>query len=297
MSSWTCALCGSPELRPGRAGLWTCRACGLAGAYPLPLADELRALYVRDYYEAWGRTGGEDPEVRAMKKATFAPRLKRLGPLPSGARILDIGCATGSFLDLVQDSGAEPHGVEISPYAAGVAEARHPGRVVEGTLEDAVYPDGHFFAVFMSDLIEHVLHPDALLARVFRLVQPGGHVVICTPDLGSLSARLMGRKWFHRKPEHILYFTASSLRTALAGAGFREVRFQRGVKTMTVRYLASHFRTYRLFAVSPVLNVLERVLPARLSGCPVALPSGEIVAWARKPDDRETASRSGDQAP
>ncbi|MBN2490168.1 MAG: class I SAM-dependent methyltransferase [Planctomycetes bacterium] len=283
MSGGRCALCGGASLRRARAGLEICPDCGLGAVYPLADPGELRALYTRDYYEAWGPDGGEDPAVREMKQATFRARLRRLGPLPAGARVLDVGCATGHFLDLVAAAGGEPHGVEVSPYAAEVASGRHPGRVRCGTLEEAGYPADHFHAVFLSDVIEHVPQPAALLAEVWRIVAPGGRVVVATPDLGSAGARLLGRRWFHRKGEHIVYFSRRSLRWALGHAGFGGIRLRRGSKTVTLAYLASHFRTYPLFPVTPVLRLLDRCLPCRLLRRRFRLPTGEIVAHAHKP--------------
>jgi 2-polyprenyl-3-methyl-5-hydroxy-6-metoxy-1,4-benzoquinol methylase len=294
MSEQACALCGSARLKPGRAGLSVCGECGLAGDYPLPDQDELNEFYTKDYYEAWGREGGEDPAVRTMKQATFASRLEPLKPLPRGVRVLDVGCATGYFLDLVAAAGGEPYGVEISPYAARIAGDRFPGRVTQGTLDQAAYPDGHFHAVFMSDVIEHVPHPDRLLAETYRITAPEGWVVICTPDFGSVSARVLGRRWFHRKREHIIYFTAATIQGGLERAGFTAVRVRKGVKSMTIRYLASHFRTYRLFPVTGVLNLLERFLPFGLAGRTIPLPSGEIVALARKPAGTPAASTGKD---
>ena len=52
---------------------------------------------------------------------------------------------------------------------------------------------------------------------------------------------------------------------------------------MTVGYLASHFRTYRLPIVTGVLNGLDRLLPRALTQRPIRLPSAEVVAHARKP--------------
>jgi len=278
-----CPLCEGRTLKPGRAGLMICSDCGLAAACPLPMPEELSRLYTREYYEAWGARGGEDSEVMAMKQATFTPRLNRVKPIRKGARILDVGCATGFFLTLVEAEGGEAHGVEISPYAAGEARKRWGGRVREGTLVEAGYSSEYFFAVFMSDLIEHVLRPADLLEETFRILEPGGWVVVCTPDFGGLSARLLGKHWFHKKQEHILYFTRASLRKALAMAGFQDIRMETGVKAMTIHYLASQFRTYSLFPVTQALNLMERVLPESFSHHVFSLPSGEVVAFARKP--------------
>lgn len=290
-----CGLCGSRDLRPTRAGLERCMDCGLAGAYPLPAPRDLKKLYTREYYEAWGGGGGEDRAVKAMKQATFARRLDPLMPLRQGARILDVGCATGFFLDLIEARGGEAHGVEINPYAARVAEARFPGRIKEGTLAEAAYPDGYFHTVFMSDLIEHVPRPGDLLDETHRILEPGGRLVVCTPDFGGLSARLLGKRWFHRKKEHILYFSRPPLRAALSRAGFLDIRTKPGVKCMTIHYLASQFRTYRLFPVTWILNLMQRLLPDAFTRRVFSLPSAEVVAFARKPGDSPRES-SGPKA-
>lgn len=272
-------------MTPTRAGLERCTECGLAGAYPLPASRDLAKLYTRDYYEAWGGGGGEDAAVKAMKQATFARRVDPLLPFREGARILDVGCATGFFLDLVEARGGEAHGVEINPYAARVAEARFPGRIKEGSLAEAAYPDGRFHAVFMSDLIEHVPRPGELLEETFRILEPGGRLVVCTPDFGGLSARLLGKRWFHWKKEHIFYFSRPPLREALSRAGFQDIRTESGVKCMTIQYLASQFRTYRLFPVTWILNLMEHLLPGAIVRRIITLPSAEVVACARKPVD------------
>lgn len=225
----------------------------------------------------------------AMKARTFAARLALAEPLPPGARVLDVGCATGFFLDLVARRGAEPYGVEVSPYAARVAAARFPGRIVCGELAGAGYPAEMFHAVFLSDVVEHVLDPAALLREVFRVLRPGGCVVVTTPDAESPGARLLGRHWYHLKEEHLVYFTRRALRYALARAGFRALRFRPGRKAVTLAYLASHFRTYRRPGLTPLLALLARSAPASLARRPFWLPSGELVVRARRPES--TANR------
>jgi len=64
---------------------------------------------------------------------------------------------------------------------------------------------------------------------------------------------------------------------------------------MTIHYLASQFRTYRLFPVTWILNLMQRLLPDAFTRRVFSLPSAEVVAFARKPGDSPRES-SGPKA-
>src|SRR5690606_8899932 len=103
---------------------------------------------------------------------------------------------------------------------------------------------GIFDLITMYDVVEHLSHPLDLLRSARRSLTPQGYLHLTTPDLSSLSGRLMGRHWYHIKPdEHLLYFTGDTLRTTLERAGFEVVR---------IKPVASYMR------ISDVLLRLER---------------------------------------
>jgi SAM-dependent methyltransferase len=75
------------------------------------------------------------------------------------------------------------------------------------------------------DVLEHLADPLAALERLRRLLRPGGRLFLSTPDAGSLTARLMGRRWHYLDPvQHITVFSRDNLRRALERAGFSVVR-------------------------------------------------------------------------
>ncbi len=94
-------------------------------------------------------------------------------------------------------------------------------RVRSGTLEDARFAPDAFDAVTMLDTIEHLDNPLHALREACRVLKPGGILLIQTPDLDSLSRRILGRSWAVLSPwEHLAYFSARSLGLALRRAGF-----------------------------------------------------------------------------
>lgn len=206
--------------------------------------------------------------------------------------ILDIGTATGFFLDEVKAQGRfEPYGVEVSEYAGGIAAEKFGSdRIHIGVLATAPFPAEFFSAVAMSDLIEHVQDPLALLQKVYELLRPGGVAMIMTPDPASLTRKLMGRKWTHFKLEHLFYFTPESMRRLAADAGFRMLYSGRARKVMTLKYLRDQLAVYPHPLLTPASRMLSFTLkPWERSPFPVTM--GELLAFLQKPQSASASSQ------
>ena len=109
----------------GEWPLAVCARCGLQWMHPQPDDAVLAAIYGKDYFNAWGLAAGEEPAyLRKMKKATFRRQLRLLAShLPQG-RVLDVGCATGLFMEAAQEQGYAVNGLDISAFAVQIARAK-----------------------------------------------------------------------------------------------------------------------------------------------------------------------------
>jgi SAM-dependent methyltransferase len=288
--SAACALCrsGGARLRFRVAGypLWRCPRCRHEWLEPQPDERALAELYTEDYYDSWGLERRQ-AHVRELKLRTFSARLELAAPwLERGARVLDVGCATGFFLEAARLSGYSPFGVELSAFGAAVARERFGrGRVHHGPLEGAAFTDnaeGRFEAVFLSDVLEHVREPRRTLALVRSLLVPGGAVVITAPDAGSASHRLLGRAWPHYKLEHLHHFTRANLVGLLEQAGFRDASVRRAPKRMSLAYVCGQYARYRHPVLSPLLRAVELALPERWLERGFWVTFGEMSAVARR---------------
>ena len=114
--------------------------------------------------------------------------------------------------------------METSEFAAYYA-AQHTGcPVYAGTLQKAALPPESFDVVTLMDVIEHVPEPLELIAEVYRILRPGGVLLIVTPNFGSLFVRLYGRNAYGIWPDqHIVYFQPSTMARLLRSVGFGEV--------------------------------------------------------------------------
>ena len=110
-------------------------------------------------------------------------------------KLLDVGCGNGEFLAMMQQAGWDVSGVEPDPTAAQVSSERLNITVPTVDLEGASFPSKSFDAITLSHVLEHVYDPIGVLRECRRILKPAGHVVIVTPNIGSLGHARFGGNW------------------------------------------------------------------------------------------------------
>lgn len=221
----------SGDMVHGLAGEWhvvRCLECGLMFTNPRPGPNEIGAYYPSDYgpHEAPGAgdgaTGGRRAIARRLRR-----RLKELyggvviPDLPPGARVLDVGCATGGFLATLRERRWQLHGVEVAEEPARLARSRYGLDVFCGTLDAARFTTGTFDAVFCFHTLEHLHDPLTALREIRRITAPGGYFIASIPNGASLGFRVFRDRWFGLElPRHLFHFTPRTLGALLRDAGF-----------------------------------------------------------------------------
>ncbi len=188
----SCDICTATEMHPllevsligrRRVQVHRCRRCGFRQVRPRLTADQIKALYPSDYFDAGSPVGYADYArefQRRQREAYFLNRwLRRLG---SQGRLLEVGCALGFLLAGLKRSGWRVEGVDASAFAAHYASTRYDIDVACATLEQALFPDAAFDAVIQKDLLEHVGDPRAHLDETRRVLRPGGWLRLVTPN-------------------------------------------------------------------------------------------------------------------
>jgi SAM-dependent methyltransferase len=228
-----CPLCGGVRTRKlafkfGRAVV-RCRECGFGYATPPPDEAELLAryesqAYLSEYKQALqARDDGYDADFISSHYHLALGVLAKQREQSAGGRpkLLDIGAGLGLFLKAAEGAGWEAEGVEISKPAAAYALRVAGARVHPGPFRGAAFAAGEFDAATLLDTLEHLEAPVETLREVFRILKPGGMVLVQTPDLDSWSRKTLGKNWAVLSPaEHLGYFTGRTLARALGRAGF-----------------------------------------------------------------------------
>jgi len=263
-----------------------CDDCGLLLTNPQPSATELARIYTADYFLGSTTDNGRRiiHELKQQTADLYLDLLDRYGATNNG-RLLEIGCGEGDFLLRANKRGFTVTGVEYSEHACAVARQKlsiqRGWDVICGEIDD-VPGEAIYDVCVLSDVIEHVRNPRALLERVHGLLRPGGTILIATPSLNSWSARLLRYKWMEFKIEHLFYFNSSTLQTLLIDCGFAKVIERKGVKVLNLDYIAGHFERYKVPGISALLHVLHRLAPARLRHKPFKVVASGMVQLARK---------------
>jgi 2-polyprenyl-3-methyl-5-hydroxy-6-metoxy-1,4-benzoquinol methylase len=222
-----CPVCGQdgaePQFkRPDRLIVRRCAGCTTYYVSPAPSAAQLDAFYAR--YDAQHRRDPDQTAAQLLRAYRRIPptadlRLRELASLRplAGAHVLDVGFGRGRMLCDVQRLGAVAHGVELDDQAIEFAHALGIPYVTKGTLGD-LPKDVLYGTILLCDLIEHPLAPMDLLREAAVRLEPGGLLLISTPN-GSAADREREPVTFRVDLEHMQYFTPASLGHAAAMIG------------------------------------------------------------------------------
>jgi 2-polyprenyl-3-methyl-5-hydroxy-6-metoxy-1,4-benzoquinol methylase len=213
-----CTVCGGRRLVPlrayRRAHLVRCRGCGLVFADKRPSDARLAA-----HYGSYSRADYDSPITRKR----YGELLGSFERYRQTNRILDVGCGIGFFLEEAQRRGWEAHGSELEERAVEIVRAKGLNCAQAPIRPDTFEPDS-FDVVTAFEVVEHVSDPLAEASAIAAALRPGGLLYLTTPNFGSLSRRLLRGRWsVVGYPEHLTYFTPSTLSSWLARFGFVRV--------------------------------------------------------------------------
>jgi SAM-dependent methyltransferase len=267
--------------KPGEFSLASCEACNLIMTTPRPTSDCMPRYY-EDWYsykdiEAVRHESTHSPSNRYIAWVRLKI-LEKSGSLKPGMRVLDVGAGFGVQLNYyIQQRNVVGTALDMDPTTTQHSLVKDIAEVRTGDLLEAEFESESFDLVTFYETLEHVHRPIATLKEAFRILKPGGRLVVEVPDYGSALRRLFGRYWFPiMVPVHLHHFTKDSLRRVVAAAGLQPVRhvsmFVPFETTGSLLLAYCALTGAHMYDVSRVEHVLKRK--------PIHLPFfGFLVAW------------------
>ena len=161
-----------------------------------------------------------DPDDAAAKISSLIPR---------GAKVLDVGCGTGSVSELIQKmSGARLIGVEPDAERAAAARARGLEAFQGFLSEEFLRQHGPFDVIIFADVLEHLPDPAEMVSLATKGLAPGGSIVASVPNVAHYFVRtalLRGRfdyqQWGIMDATHLRWFTRKTLAEFFERMGLR----------------------------------------------------------------------------
>jgi SAM-dependent methyltransferase len=222
-----CHLCGetvcTPIMRENKWEYFRCDSCGLVFLHPQP-----SAAFLRDHYDQYLPVVPEMVEAwRQLMKPVYSRSAALIeARISTPGKLLDVGCGFGFFAALMAERGWQVEGLEISGVGRDYARTVLGLEVSPQPLPRPEWPEASFDVISLFYVIEHLAEPITILKEVYRLLRPGGILVLRWPHTTPI-VKLLG-PWarslrLYQAPSHLFDFSPQTIHRLVAEVGFQEI--------------------------------------------------------------------------
>ena len=142
-----------------------------------------------------------------------------------GARLLEIGSGMGHLVGQLENS-FETYGMDINHWA--VKQSRSVIKTTQlqtASAQELPFRDDSFNVVIIKHIVEHLPDPQKAIQEIGRVIEPGGTLILATPNLDSLLKPWKGVKWIgYQDPTHISLKRPVEWLSFIKEAGFELVK-------------------------------------------------------------------------
>lgn len=201
---------------PGEYQIVMCTKCKLQRTSPRPKSESIGYYYPQDYgpYNASIFKENKSRGFKAIIRNILGLNYRSLPHIEIG-RMLEIGCSTGSYMELAKSKGWHVEGIEFSNESARIA--REKGFTVHtGSVETAPTPINQYEIIVAWMVMEHLHDPKLVLKKLREWVKPEGYFVFLVPNANSISRKLFKQLAYDIElPRHLFHYTPESLEVLL----------------------------------------------------------------------------------
>ncbi len=197
-----------------------CRKCGLTFVNPRPGSDKLSDYYKNHIAHDLTRQKTIPDESEILKHEWRYRAV--MNNKPEGHKILDVGSGDGTFLKLMEMRGWDVTGVETESAPAEYARKVLGLKIFDGDLEIVQFPDDSFDVVTFYQVLEHVPDPLKTLKEAYRILAPGGTLIVNIPNISTAAFWIFGKHYYYLQiPLHLFFFSPATLSAMSESVGYR----------------------------------------------------------------------------
>jgi 2-polyprenyl-3-methyl-5-hydroxy-6-metoxy-1,4-benzoquinol methylase len=231
-----CPLCGSLKIKfkfsckdyfvsGEEFDMYSCLQCEFLFTNNFPANNSIEKYYNTPEYVSHSNTkkGLINKLYHPVRKYMLNKKMKLICK-HSGkqtGRILDVGCATGYFLDIAKRNGWETVGTEKNEYALNIAKEQF-GLYVKPEEHIYKFPKDSFDVITLWHVLEHLEYLNEIMEKIYSLIVSDGIVVIAVPNYSSYDARHYKKYWAgYDTPRHLWHFTPKTMELLAKKFNFR----------------------------------------------------------------------------
>jgi SAM-dependent methyltransferase len=226
-----------------------------------------------------GSHGGGHDSQHEMRVRSFIFALKRHKKyLPAkNSSLLDIGTAGGAFLEAANIFGYKTFGIEPSIDLVNRGKARGLN-IYHGSIENNELQDKKFDIICFWDVLEHVANPREVLRHAINLLSEDGVLLINFPNIGTMQARLAGKRFWWIISVHLVHFTNNTLDKLCLMEGLIPVRKKRYWQILELGYLVELAGKLGV----PLISNWVKLLPKFIEKFPFVYYASQTTAIYKK---------------
>ena len=232
-----CPICSSPERKPFLACLdhfltketfqiAECLDCGFRYTNPRPESGQLGKYYQSPEYISHSNTrkGIFNRIYQLVRNYTLSGKHRLITRYVRSGSILDIGCASGEFLNFMKSKGWNVTGIEPDEKTRRNAVANYGIDILDESGLSGI-PDGTFDIITLWHVLEHVPDLNARMKEIHRLLKKEGMLFLAVPISDSFDAGKYSERWAgYDVPRHLYHFTRGTMNNLLDRHSFQLVK-------------------------------------------------------------------------
>ncbi len=231
----TCPACGSASIFPALSvkdysvtgevfEIWHCDDCTLRFTQNVPVATSIGKYYQSANYISHSDTekGFINRLYHLVRNHTLKSKNKLLqkSTKKQTGTLLDIGAGTGAFSNTMQKAGWEVIGLEPDSSARQIALSKY-GLILQSTDNLSALSKEKFDVITLWHVLEHVHDLSGYLAQFYKIMLPGGKLIIAVPNYSSYDAKVYKEFWAaYDVPRHLYHFSPKSIEQLASSKGF-----------------------------------------------------------------------------
>jgi len=263
LQTYPCPICGGRRNKNLYSiqvfNIVKCKTCGMTFVNPRISNEKIFDVYRHKYF-CRNQDGYNDYESTAsLRIQTFEKWYIDIEPycIRKGFA-LDIGCAAGYFIDILQDNLWKAEGIELDHQMYGLLIKK--GYSISNDPLEYFNSSRQYDLITMFDVIEHLPKLQKDFAKISSLLSSRGILALSTPNIDSLQHKLFRSRWFQFKPiEHLHYFSPKTIHRLAQDHGLSVEVMKKSGQYSNIPFIQDRLKHYGFNRLASIFSFLIKL--------------------------------------